>query len=137
MAVSDVGWLLLTGALTADFEALRAKNHSSEARRIFVDSLKNRLRCNFDDFDQSVIEARSNLDYKKLAGNLAILDFDISPIVRSRIRLDKQLVGWRHGIAHGNAPNLSGLDIADHITFTSNLLLSISDLFQEAILNRV
>jgi hypothetical protein len=31
--IREINWLLLIGALTADFESLRARNHSPEAKR--------------------------------------------------------------------------------------------------------
>jgi len=51
--------------------------------------------------------------------------------------MDKELVGRRRGVAHGDAPDLSAVDIANHIDFTANLMLTISDFFREAILERL
>ena len=59
--VADAGWLMLIGALSADFDALRSRNHSAEALKEFVAQLKDRLACRFDTFDRSVVLARSNL----------------------------------------------------------------------------
>lgn len=49
--------------------------------------------------------------------------------------MDKELVGWRHGVAHGNAPELTELDVDSHADFAADLLLLVSDTFQEAILD--
>jgi len=56
---------------------------------------------------------------------------------RFRIRLDKEVVGWRHGVAHGDPPDLSALDIVDHVEFTANLLIVLADRFQYAMLERI
>src|SRR5208282_1317244 len=45
--VREKDWMLFVCALHRDFEALRDKNHSAEARRDFVERLKIRLECDF------------------------------------------------------------------------------------------
>ena len=135
--VRETDWMLLVGAFNADFECLRAKNHSVDARHQFVANLKARMECGFDVFDRATIQARSNLDYKRIARNYSVLNFELSSLQRFRIRLDKELVGWRHSVAHGDLPDLSALDIAEHVDFTAHLLSVIADCFQYAMLNRM
>ena len=137
VAITSASWLLLVGALSGEFNALRDRHHSGEARRIFVEKLKLRLTSDFGDFDRSVVMARSNLDFETLRSNLTLLDFDETRLLRSRIRLNKELVGWRHAVAHGSPPDLSKVDVVDHVDFASNLMLDVSDLFQEAILKHL
>lgn len=137
LKVSDASWLLLTGAMSADFKSLRDRHHSDIAKRDFIVQLKDRLVCTFDNFDRSVVMARSNLDFSKLSSNFLLLDLEISPFQSRRIRIDKELVGWRHGVAHGDSPDLTTVDATSHINFASELLLSISDSFQHAILQHV
>jgi RiboL-PSP-HEPN len=134
--VRDTDWMLLIGAFSPDFEALRARNHSAEAKRQFIADLKARLECGFDVLDISVVEARSNLDYERLAHNFGILDFDVAALQRFRLRLDRELVGWRHGVAHGDPPDLSTLDVSNHVDFAGQLLIIIADCFQNAMLQR-
>ena len=135
--VRETDWMLLIGAFNSDFESLRAQNHSAEAKRQFVANLKERLECGFEAFDSTTIEARSNLNFKRLAYNYHLMNFDLKSLQKFRIRLDKELVGWRHGVAHGDAPDLSAMDIADHVDFTALLLLVIADSFQYAMLERI
>lgn len=132
--VSDVSWLLLTGAMTAEFQSLKDRHHSELAKRSFVERLKERLNCGFDTFDQSSVMAQSNLDFCKLSGNFILLGLDISPFMSSRLKIDTELVGWRHGVAHGDPPDLRALDLAAHVDFASQLLLKISDSFQSGAL---
>lgn len=136
ITIANANWLLLTGALSADFESLRARNHSLEAKRDFVGILEARLISGFEQFDRTVVMSRSNLDFGKLRENFTLLDLDYSSLQPSRIRLDKELVGWRHAVAHGDPPDLSRLDISDHVDFAAQLMLTVSDLFQKAILAR-
>lgn len=135
--VRETNWMLLVGAFTPDFESLRAKNHSSDSKRQFVATLKTRLECGFDTFDSATIEARSNLNYERLSQNYSLLNFDLDSVQRIRIRLDKELVGWRHSVAHGDTPDLTSLDIAAHVDFSANLLIEVADRFQYAMVDRM
>lgn len=135
--VRETEWMLMVGVLHPEFESLRAKNHSMEAKQFFVSRLRQKLDCCFDDFESSIIFARSNLDFDKIATNSQLLGFDITRLQRWRIRLDKELFGWRHSVAHGDSPDLSGFDVTNHIDFASSMLLIVSDLFQEAMTSHI
>ncbi len=135
--VRETDWMLLVGAFHRDFDALRDKNHSAEARREFVGSLKARLECGFTEFDPTTIAAKSNLDFKRLSYNYSLMNLDLANLQRFRLRLDKELVKWRHQVAHGDSPDLSGMDIVDHVNFTADLLIVIADNFQYAMLERM
>ncbi|MCQ6260705.1 MAE_28990/MAE_18760 family HEPN-like nuclease [Alcanivorax sp. MM125-6] len=132
--VGDVSWALLVGLLKPNFQRLRDRNHSSEAESQFVNDLRSVINRDFTEFDANVISSRSNLDFKKLQQNFDILGFDLSPFQRYRIRINKELVGWRHSVAHGDEPDLSSVDLRHHVKLTQHLLLLLSDTFQENIL---
>ncbi len=135
--VRDSDWMLLLSALNTDFESMRDRNHSFESRLKFVSNLNSKIDCGFDLVDAKIVKAQSNLDFSRLTQNYQLLSFDLTVWQRWRNRLDKELVGWRHSVAHGESPNLSSLDVNDHIDFTSNMLILISDQFQYAMLERV
>jgi hypothetical protein len=135
--VSTASWNLLVGAMSGEFNALRDRHHSNDAKRAFIESLKGKLICTFDQFDRKTVQARSNLNFDTLRAIFQLLDFDILPFLPARIRLDKELVGWRHAVAHGAPPDLRTVDVEDHIDFASNLLLQVADTFQTAILAHV
>ena len=135
--VRETDWMLLLGAFKADFDSLRDRHHSDVARMEFVVNLQSLLECGFDKFDGSVITARSNLNFARLSQNYNLLSFDLTPMQRFRIRLDQELVKWRHSVAHGDPPDLSALDISGHVDFAAGLLLVLADGFQEAMLNRI
>lgn len=137
LKVVDAGWMMLVGSLASDFEALRSRNSSRESKSEFVRNLEVRLQSTFSDFDRSVVLARSNLDFAKVTSNYSILGFDITPLQRLRLRIDKEVVGWRHGVAHGSAPDLNAMNVSAHVDFVSNLLLAVADTFQIAILERL
>lgn len=135
--VRDSDWMLFVSAFHADFDSMRDRNHSLESRVSFVRNLRSSIDCGFDAVNAKTVEARSNLDFRRLAENYILLNFDLARMQRMRIRLDKELVGWRHAVAHGDSPDLSTLDVQDHIEFTSSLLLLIADQFQFVMLDRV
>ena len=132
--IADVSWNMLVGALTAELNSLRDRHHSMAARLEFVDKLKTRVVSGFDAFDESVVMARSNLDFKKLQYNFRILNFEIKSIEMYRNQIDKELVGWRHGVAHGDSPQLPTVEAAQHIALVGNVMALVADAFQEAML---
>ncbi|MDZ7662474.1 MAE_28990/MAE_18760 family HEPN-like nuclease [Thiohalophilus sp.] len=127
--ISDISWPMLVGILRPELQRLRDRNHSPKAEYDFVNNLKNLIDENFDNFDSEVISSRSNLNYEKLRSNFDFLGFNVAPFNTLRLRIDKELVGWRHGVAHGDDPDLSAVDIDNHIEFTQNMLLLLSDVF--------
>ena len=134
-SIADVSWNMLVGGLKAELDALRDRNHSSEARLEFVDRLRTGVSRRCDEFDGSVVMARSNLNFERLRHNFQILDFEIRPIQMYRNRIDRELVGWRHRVAHGDSPQLSAMDGAQHISFVGDVMVLVADAFQEAMLN--
>lgn len=135
--VRDTDWLLLVSAFHSDFGSMRDRNHSLEARQKFVENLKTKLDCGFDAVDVTLVEARSNLDFARLSQNYALLGFELANMQRIRNRLDKELVGWRHAVAHGDSPDLTTMDVEAHIDFASSLLIMVADRFQYAMLSKV
>ena len=135
--VRDQDWMLLVCALNADFESMRDRDHSFESRRDFVATLQTRIDCGFDAVDGKIVEARSNLDFTRLSQNYHLLSFDLSTMQNVRNRLDKELVGWRHAVAHGDSPDLTRMDVEAHINFASSLMILIADRFQFAMLARI
>ena len=135
--VRDTDWMLLLSAFHADFESMRDRNHSFESRQKFIENLKERLNCGFDALDATIVEARSNLDFTRLRQNYLLLNFDPTSIENSRNRLDKELVGWRHAVAHGDSPDLTAMDVGAHVEFVAKLLILVADRFQSSMLDRV
>ena len=128
--VKEVSWSLFIGLLKPELQRLRDRNNSREAESDFTDRLEGLLENGFDAFDANVVSSKSNLDFSKLRHNFRVLGFDPTPFQRWRLQIDKELVGWRHSIAHGYDPDLSSVDLSRHITFTQQMLLLLADIFQ-------
>lgn len=131
--VRSICWSMMAGSLSAALARLKDRNHTTEARSDFVDAIAASLDCDFQSFDISTIAARSNLDFQKIVENFRILDFNPDRLNRYRNRINKELVGWRHSVAHGDTPDLSEMNIENHINFTGEAMLELSDIFQEKI----
>jgi hypothetical protein len=135
--IREVEWLLLVGAIEGELQALMDRKHSFDAKCEFLNSLQIKIESTFQDYFCDAVKARSNLNFARLRQTYKLLGFDTKRFDKVRIRLDKELVGWRHSVAHGEPPNLSSLDIEKHIDFTSELLLFLSEQFQTEMLNRI
>lgn len=134
--LSAVDWSLLLGLLTSNFESLRARNHSIEAKHDFVEKLSVALKEGARGYDTSVLLARSNLNFDKIKTNFSVLSFSYDKLQKYRLKIDNEVVGWRHGIAHGSDPDLSLLDLEKHLELVRELLLVMADIFQEEIMAR-
>lgn len=132
--ITDVRWSMLVGLLRPQLQKLRDRNHSVEAELDFVEALQGTLRKDFIGFDHSVVASRSNLDFSRLMHNFRVLGFDITRFQEWRLRIDQELVKWRHSVAHGDSPDLETVDVKKHIAFTQKLLLALADIFQEEII---
>lgn len=137
MKVADVGWNLMVGVLEAQFESLRGRNHSPAAKRDFTIGLKDAMGCDFTEFDRKPLKARSNLNWDRLAESFLLMDFDVTPLLRHKNRLEVEIVGWRHGVAHGSAPNLGQLDASDHVRLVGEVMVLVADAFQAAMLDHL
>jgi MAE_28990/MAE_18760-like HEPN len=134
--VRDQDWMLLVSVFHSEFDSVRDRNHSLEARQVFVKKMQLKLECGFDEVDVKIVEAKSNLNFARLSDNYTMLNFDFANLQRHRNRLDKELVGWRHSVAHGDSPDLSKMDIEAHLSFTSSLLMEVADRFQYSMMER-
>lgn len=134
--IVELSWNMLVGALRPELDALRDRRHSSAARLEFVEGLKTGMARDCHEFDRTVVMARSNLDFDKLRHNFKILDLDIGPIQKYRNKIDRELVGWRHRVAHGDSPQLSNMDGAKHMSLVGDVMALVADAFQEAMLRR-
>lgn len=137
LSASQISWNLLIGVLSADFSMVYNRNNSRDAQLEFLSGLHVKLASMAAEVDRTVVSARSNLNFAKLSENWHCLGMDLSSMQKHRNRIDKELVGWRHAVAHGDSPDLSKMDASRHVSFTSEVMLAVSDRFQERMLDFV
>jgi len=133
----ELGPELLVGIFGPDFQSLVDRKNSLTAQIDFMEKVDREWHSDFTNFDLKTVSARSNLDWAKFVLNNRLLKCDISALVRHRIKIDRELVGWRHAVAHGNSPDLSGVDVGNHIKFASDRMLDFSDNIQARILDHI
>lgn len=133
--ISSVNWKLLIGVLDADFDSLRSRNHSFNAKTDFICKIAEKMKVDFSQFERSALKAQSNLNWEKLERNFKVLEFDLNRFQKSRNKIQHELVQWRHQIAHGDSPELSSFDAENHVDFVQDILVSLSDIFQESIVH--
>ena len=68
--VRDQDWMLLLGALHADFESLRDRNHSAASRQNFVKNLQTRIDCGFDAVNGDNCRGAFQFGFCKVSGKL-------------------------------------------------------------------
>lgn len=132
--IRDTNWMLLLGAIGADLDSLRDRHHSDDARFDFVRRLETLVEATFSDVDKTHLGRRSIVNFERVRYGYNIFGFDLMELQQHRLRLDRELVAWRNGVAHGVAPDLSALDISRHVHFTRELLATVSDDFQNGML---
>lgn len=132
--VRDINWMFLLGVIGAELDSLRDRQHSDDARFEFVKRLESLVESHFDGVDRKHLGRRSIVNFDRVRYGYSIFGLDLVPLQQYRLRLDKELVAWRNGVAHGEAPDLSRLDISRHVRFTSELLMVVSGDFQNGML---
>jgi hypothetical protein len=133
--VADVSWLALVGCINSNMESMKDKNHSLASKIEFINSMKAVHALEFGNFDVKFVKSQSNLNFDRLRSNLEILNISERNFLPHRNKLDKELVGWRHSVAHGDNPSLDEMDSQKHIAFCNMLLLTVSDVFQQEALS--
>ena len=135
LEVKDVSWSLMVGVFESDLRSVKDRNHSRESHVELIESLRTKSGSKFDRFDRTCIKSRSNLNFETIRKNFNLLDVDCSGFERFRLKIDRELVGWRHSIAHGDEIDMSLVDIKTHADLTSELLILVSNLTQQKMLS--
>jgi hypothetical protein len=80
-------------------------------------------------------QAASNLDFDRITVCFESLGLNISLISHHKSFINRELVGWRHSVAHGSEPNLDKADLVKHSNTTADLLLMLSNAFDDRIIS--
>ncbi len=123
----------LLGGVMAAFDSLRDRKDNLSARLDFLRSIRGIETKSFTGFDRKIVLPRSNLNFEKLKFIAQILQLDLSPYLRHQLRLDKELVAWRHLIAHGEMFTLDRTKVESHTKFCEELLFLAKDSFEIAL----
>jgi len=130
--VKDISWSMLCGVIKSGLYSMRDRNFSHESLVEFSSKLEKYQDETFDVFDRTVVMSKSNLNFVRLREVFELLKFETAAFNRYRIKLEKNVVSWRHAVAHGTSPELEDFDAKSHVQLVLDLLLLLADRFQTA-----
>lgn len=121
------------GATSSALDRFRDKSDNLNSRLELVKTFKGIEATAFEKFDRKTILPRSNLNFDRLRFIFITTQLDVSPFLRHRIRLDSELVRWRHLIAHGEMFTLDDTKVETHTRFCEELLWLLKNEFENAL----
>lgn len=119
----------LIGMLGSGFRSLKDRNFSDEAKREFVSEIFTGLKADFTAVGTEEIRPRSNFDFKRLTYCANYLNLSIDALQKYRNKIDAEVVGWRHSIAHGEAPDIDRTAVREHLQLVETLTGLVQDAF--------
>ncbi|MBE7635939.1 hypothetical protein GUA87_03725 [Sneathiella sp. P13V-1] len=123
----------ILGAVTPIFDSYKNKTDNLANRLTVTQELRGIKNQDFALFDRKVLLPRSNLNFDRLRFVYSILGEDIQPFQKHRIRLDGELVKWRHMVAHGEMFTMENDFVKSHTQLCEELMLLIGDTFENLI----
>lgn len=121
------------GAVSANLDSYRDKADNLNSRIDLARSFRGLEVKPFENFDRKIILPRSNLNFERLRFIFSVINLDVQPFQKHRIRIDNELVKWRHQIAHGQMFTLDDDKVLSHTKFCEELMFLIKDAFEIAI----
>ena len=111
---------MILGAMSRALDSYRDSADNLDSRRKLVNSFHTVLVSHFEKFDRRVILPRSNLNFQRLRFILEVIGADVQPFQEHRLKIDRELVAWRHLVAHGDMFTLGNTDAALIPNFVKN-----------------
>lgn len=124
---------LVIGAVSSALDSYRDRADNVRTRLELLNALEGVAASPFSGFDRTVILPRSNLNFERLKFIFSTMDADINPFQKHRIRIDRELVGWRHPVAHGEMFILDHSKVTSHTQFCDELMFLMKDTFESAL----
>lgn len=124
---------MLLGAIAASMDGYRDTADNLNSRKKLLDEIRLKTGGSFERFDRRIILPRSNLNFERLKFICATIGADISPFQQFRLKIDKELVKWRHEVAHGELFILERNLVDSHTRLCEDLLFLTKDTFETAI----
>lgn len=126
---------MLLGAMSAAFDRYRDTADNLNSRRKLIVEFQKAIIGDVQKFDRRVILPRSNLNFERLKFIHEVIDVDISPFQKHRIKIDKELVAWRHLVAHGEMFVLDADNAESHTLLCEELMFLTKSTFESAFLS--
>jgi len=124
---------MILGAMSGDLDSYRDTADNLDSRRKLLNSFRKAHGSQVKKFDRRVILPRSNLNFRRLRFILDVIGADIQPFQKHRLKIDKELVAWRHLVAHGEMFALDNPLAAAHTKLCEELMFLIKDTFESVL----
>lgn len=121
---------MMLGAMSGALDSYRNTADNLDSRRRLLKFFQEVHGSHIEKFDRRVILPRSNLNFQRLRFIHEVIGADIQPFQKHRLKIDKELVAWRHLVAHGEMFTLENSLAADHTKFCEELMFLIKDTFE-------
>ncbi|GLS20792.1 hypothetical protein GCM10007874_38090 [Labrys miyagiensis] len=121
------------GACSPAFNQYRDKVDNSKSRLALIHAINAVNKTPFKGFDRKVLLPRSNLNFERLEFIFSMVGLSLAPFQPYRIKLDKELVAWRHQVAHGQMFTLDIARVISHTKFSEELMFSVREAFEDAL----
>lgn len=124
---------MLLGAMAGALDGYRDTADNLVSRRKLIKVFQDVLGNHIKNFDRRVILPRSNLNFERLRFIHEVIGADIQPFQKHRLKIDKELVEWRHLVAHGEMFTLENSLAAAHTNLCEELMFLTKDTFETAL----
>jgi hypothetical protein len=125
---------MFLGAMSSALDSYRDKADNLSSRKNLVEAFQKVNGSVIERFDRRVILPRSNLNFPRLEFIHKIIGAELEPFQRHRLKIDKELVAWRHLVAHGEMFVLDESKADSHTKLCEELMFLTKDAFEDAIL---
>ncbi|SDW17482.1 hypothetical protein SAMN05444358_101126 [Ruegeria halocynthiae] len=121
---------MMLGAVSHALDSYRDTADNLVSRRKLLKLQQQAYTGHIERYDRRVILPRSNLNFDRLRFIHEIIGAEIQPFQKYRLKIDKELVAWRHLVAHGEMFALENLLAADHTKLCEELMFLTKDTFE-------
>lgn len=125
---------MLLGAMSAALDSYRDTADNLNSRRKLVQYFLSAYGSSVEKYDRRVILPRSNLNFERLRFIHEVIGASVVPFQKYRLKIDKELVAWRHLVAHGEMFVLDSTKVASHTHLCEELLFLTKDVFENSLL---
>lgn len=126
---------MFLGAVSNALDSYRDTADNLNSRKKLLNEFRSQVGGTFSNFDRRIILPRSNLNFERLQFICATIGADVQPFQKHRLKIDKELVKWRHEVAHGELFILGEEYAESHTRLCEELLFLTKDVFEATISN--
>ena len=121
---------MLLGAVSGALDSYRDTADNLDSRLKLLRFFQSVQKDHIQKFDRKLILPRSNLNFRRLRFIHEVIGSSIQPFQQYRLKIDKELVAWRHLVAHGEMFVLENALAENHTKLCEELMFLTKDSFE-------